>query len=186
LHQTIVRIPSEHKHRAVEALHQAAGDDAQHAAVPLLRVVDQRGGGFFDSNGLAFLADTRLHLLALGILIVQRLRQLLGAGGVRRENISTTARAVSMRPAAFRRARFEGHLARGHGRSVKPATSRSAQTGIANRVETREAVVDDGAVLSGERYDIGDSSDATSFGTIRQPPRFPPDHSSPCIRPCTA
>ena len=42
LRQAIVRIAAEHEHRPVQALHQAAGHDAQHAAMPVLGVVDQR------------------------------------------------------------------------------------------------------------------------------------------------
>src|SRR2546425_7456946 len=74
---------TQHEYGAVEALHQAAGNDAKNAAVPLfgaknqgrLRIIYRRALAFFEDG----FNDVRLGLLPVGIELMQLLRESLGA-----------------------------------------------------------------------------------------------------------
>ncbi len=99
----------------VEALHQAAGHNAEHAAMPVLAVVDQRGGGVVHrADSLAGLADLRFHLLALGVLIVKLLRQLAGARRVvGEEQLDHRIGRIHAAGGIHARRDLKRHLARG-------------------------------------------------------------------------
>ena len=113
LRQAVLRIAAQHEHRPVQPLHQAAGDDAEHAAMPVLGVVNQRRGGFVHRHLLADLADLGFHLLALGILIVKLLRQLARARRVGGEKqLDHALRGIHAAGRVDARRNLKGHLAR--------------------------------------------------------------------------
>ncbi len=57
-------IAAEHEDGAIQPFHQTAGDNAEHAAVPVFGVVDQRGGRGVDFHVFADFADFELPPVA--------------------------------------------------------------------------------------------------------------------------
>ena len=73
---------AQHEHRPVEAFHQAAGDDADHAAMPVEPGEHQRGLIVGDGHAGAFLQH-QAHDLGLGLaaLLIERVELRGEAGG---------------------------------------------------------------------------------------------------------
>ncbi len=139
-----------------------AGDDAEHAAMPLGRVIDQRRGGGIGAVVFAEIAHLRFDLLPSGILLMKLTRQIAGAGGVRRqEKLYRGLRAVHAAGGIEAGRDAESDLA-GGGRGGAGETrhiEERAQARIANIAQTGEAEGDDGAVLAGERNHVRHGGD---------------------------
>src|SRR5215471_4104232 len=74
--QPIFLILAQHEDRPLAAVHHPARDDAEHATMPVLAVVDQRAFRVADGDLLAQLADLHLYLLPFRVLFVELARKI--------------------------------------------------------------------------------------------------------------
>ena len=59
--EAVIGIASQDKNGALQLFYKAAGDDAEDAAVPVFRVIDQGRRTVFHSDAVTGLADSRFH-----------------------------------------------------------------------------------------------------------------------------
>ena len=139
LSQAIVRIAAQHEHRTAEPFHQAAGDNAEHSTVPILRIVDQGALGFPHRHTLAEVADLVLHTPPLGVLVMQLSRQFAGARGIGgEEEFHHVFGGVHAARGIHARRDLKRHLPRAGRRSAVEAShfEQCAQSQVAHRAQS--------------------------------------------------
>ena len=184
------RILGDHHDRPVPALREAAGDDPDHARLPAAVGEHERGVGVrlepLDRLLRGRERDAPLGRLALGIELVQEVRQRDGAARVGgRQQFDATRRMAHAAGGVESRGEPERDVLTLQARAVGEAGEfdESRQSGTAPLPQAVEAVSHEEPILAEQRHDVGDRAEGCQPDRAQQHLAKPRGHLSSAARP---